>query len=112
MIVADFQVYDNATNPIIKHYFVSHLPGMFKKLCLATGLDYDSGNIEASALKGLECKVLMKIQKDTTGQYSDKNVIAAFAKEFPADAQKPAPVDMTRASQAPEVMDDDDDTPF
>jgi hypothetical protein len=79
MIVADFKVYDNeGKQPVIKHYFVSDYPGMFKKLCAALGLDYGSGNIPADTIKGASIQVLVKIQEDKTGQFGDKNVCAAF----------------------------------
>lgn len=108
MIVADFKVYDPAgMQPTIKHWFVSDFPGMFKKLCLALGLDYDSGNISADVLKGKMVKVLVKIREDKSGQFSDKNVIAGFAKEIPGANQSTLPLPKpTTTGEA------DEDLPF
>jgi hypothetical protein len=80
MIAAGFQVFDEQGEArTITHYFVAHKPGMFKNLCLALKLDFDSGSIPAGLLIGKKLAVLIKIQTDKTGQYGDKNVIAAFA---------------------------------
>lgn len=81
MIEADFKIYDPAgLQPIIKHYFVDKAPGMFKKLCTVLDLNFESGNIPAESLVGKSLRVLVKIQTDKTGQYSDKNVLYVFAK--------------------------------
>jgi hypothetical protein len=84
MIVATFKVYDNkGMHPFIDHYFVDAYPSMFKKLCAAIGLDFASGDIPASLLVNKSVKVKVSIREDKTGQYGDKNVIAAFSKDFP-----------------------------
>lgn len=84
MIEAGFKVYDQAgKQPIIKHYFVSTAPGMFKKLCKVLSLDFESGCVSAESLVGKNLFVKIKIQKDETGRYDDKNVIAAFADKLP-----------------------------
>lgn len=100
MIEADFKIYDPAgLQPTIKHYFVDKAPGMFKKLCIVLDLNFESGDIAAETLKGKSLKVLIKIQTDKSGQYSDKNVIAAFAKEFPAGVQTPHKTESTSPAQ-------------
>lgn len=87
MIEAGFKVYDSAgKQPTIKHYFVSTAPGMFKKLCKVLNLDFESGNISAESLVGKNLFVKVKIQKDETGRYDDKNVIAAFTDTMPEGA--------------------------
>jgi hypothetical protein len=89
MIQANFKIYDNqGKQPVITHYFLADYPGMFKKLCAALGLDFQSGNVEAESLKGKMVKVLIKIREDETGQFGDKNVIAAFQARAP---EKPGP---------------------
>jgi hypothetical protein len=79
MIEAGFRIYDpDGKQPIITHYFVANKPAMLKKLCAALKLDFESGNIPAESLVNKSLAVFVKIQKDDTGKYSDKNVIAAF----------------------------------
>jgi hypothetical protein len=81
MIEADFKIYDPAgLQPTIKHYFVDKNPGMFKKLCTVLDLNFESGNIPAESLVGKMVKVLIKIREDKSGEFPDKNVLAAFAK--------------------------------
>lgn len=86
MIEAGFKVYDGGKNPTIKHYFVSTAPGMFKKLCKVLNLDFESGEVSAESLVGKNVCVKIKIQKDETGRYDDKNVIAAFSDKLPQGA--------------------------
>jgi len=94
MIEAGFKVYDMAgKQPTIKHYFVASAPGMFKKLCNVLGLDFESGYISADSLIGKNVFVKVKIQKDETGRYDDKNVIAAFADKLPDGVQSQQPKD-------------------
>jgi hypothetical protein len=79
MLLTTFKVYDDqGKQPNINHYFLAQFPGMLKKLCAALDLNYESGNIEAETLKGKSVKVLIKIREDESGQFGDKNVIAAF----------------------------------
>lgn len=87
MIEASFKVYDSAgKQPTIKHYFVASAPGMFKKLCKVLNLDFESGDVSAESLVGKSLVVKVKIQKDETGKYDDKNVIAAFSDKLPEGA--------------------------
>lgn len=94
MIEAGFKVYDEAgKQPTIKHYFVASAPGFFKKLCKVLNLDFESGEVSAESLVGRNVCVKVKIQKDDTGRYDDKNVIAAFADKLPDGAQSHTPQD-------------------
>ena len=112
MIVADFIIYDSpGVHPVIRHYFVASKPGQFKKLCAALDLDYASGNIPAASLRGKSIKVLIKIQADDTGQYQDKNVIAAFAKEIPAGVPPTIPLQFPNDVRGVDDV-DDKDCPF
>ncbi len=107
MIEASFKVYDNAgKQPNIKHYFVASAPGMFKKLCKVLNLDFESGNVSADSLIGKTLFVKVKIQKDETGRYDDKNVIAGFSETMPEGAINS---NMSRASTAPV---EESDIPF
>lgn len=106
MIEAEFRVFDTqGESRIITHYFVAHKPGMFKKLCAALKLDFDSGKIPAEVLIDKKLAVWIKIQKDETGRYDDKNVIAAFADKLPSGANENNTAHFSRAA-------DDDGIPF
>lgn len=104
MIQADFFVYDmQGLRPTIRHYFVSTQPGFLKKLCSAIGLDFSAGEVNASQLTAKKMWVLIKIQEDKTGQFFDKNVIAAFSKDAPEGAK-------ISAHSTPDLI--DEDVPF
>jgi hypothetical protein len=112
MIEADVKVYDNeGKQPVIKHYFPSDYPGMFKKLCAALGLDYDSGNVPAEKIKGASLQALIKIQEDKTGQFGDKNVCAAFRAK-PQAPTGPTPDDPHVFDPNDSAMKDSSEIPF
>jgi hypothetical protein len=112
MIEADIKVYDNdGKQPVIKHYFVSDYPGMFKKLCAALGLDYGSGNVPAEKIKGASLQALIKIQEDKTGQFGDKNVCSAFRAK-PQAPSGPTPDDPYVFNENDAQLKDDPGIPF
>lgn len=82
MLVVTFRCYGGPTSETdIPVYFVSGNPSSIsrlEKLCKATGIAFSNGEVTPDQIKGKSPKVLVKIQKDDTGQFSDKNVIAGF----------------------------------
>lgn len=114
MIVATFKVYDNqGKNPQIQHYFVDKYPGMLKKLCAVFGISkqFDEGCVDAETLKNRNVKVLVKIHEDETGQFGDKNVIAAFKADVPSAAPS-NDVEAAMAASAPFDPEKPDGIPF
>lgn len=81
-IVITVKVY-GGVQPLIDRYYVMNgtggVSGM-RKLCHAVGLldDFKTGAIEPEKLKGQSVQVLVKVQKDESGQWDDKNVCAQF----------------------------------
>lgn len=89
MLVVTATVYHNAQPfPIVRYFVLNSQSGLsgLKRLCQAIDLDYDRGEITAPMVSGKGCQVHIKTQKDDTGQYWDKNVIAGFAKQSFGDA--------------------------
>lgn len=74
-----------------------------EKLCKAVAIPFSKGEVTPEQLSGKSLKCLVKIQKDETGQFGDKNVVAAFqmakGTQIVADGETPPPVP-------------DDDIPF
>ena len=107
MIQVDFLVYDPAgLHPTVTTYLVPDKPGFIKKLCAVIDIDLSTGELHASRLVGKTMWVLIKIQEDKTGQFDDKNVVAAFSKEPPADVKA---IDHNERQATNEK---DDGTPF
>jgi hypothetical protein len=112
-IVVTVKVY-GGQQPMIDRYYVMNSSGGvsgMRKLCHAIGLleDFKSGEIEPEKLKGRGVQVLVKTQKDESGQWDDKNVCAQFRPQNTAQAP---------ATDDPHVFDPNDpamkdsDTPF
>jgi hypothetical protein len=106
MIVATFRCWGPSQPSDITHYFVGSKPGMFKKMMAVLGMTaaYESGDVSAETIKGREMEVLVKIREDDTGQWDDKNVIAAF-RAMPPKAAQPKPANEFNAKT-------DDGIPF
>lgn len=80
MLVVTIRVY-SGHNPEIPSYFVDGNPSSLsrlQKLCRAVSVAFSKGEVTPDDLVNKNLRVLVKIQKDDTGQYGDKNVIAAF----------------------------------
>lgn len=84
MMTVTFKIYDDrGLQPLIDRYFVKSQAGLsgLKKLCRAVGVAeevFQGGEVDPMDLRGKPLRVLVKIQKDETGRYDDKNVAAAF----------------------------------
>jgi hypothetical protein len=78
---------DNGAVPVRVHDYLLDLPykGMATKLrqfCLATGLAqaYEQGNLLAENIIARSGRCEIAIQKDKTGEYEDRNVIANYCR--------------------------------
>lgn len=97
MLVVTFRCYGGPTGEQdIPVYFVAGNASSIsrlEKLCKATGIAFSNGEVTPEQLHGKSLKCLVKIQKDQTGQYSDKNVVAGFqmakGTQIVADGEKP-----------------------
>ncbi len=84
MIHLTFSIYDINGRQHYIHDYLMVIEGMEYKIrhfCYTNKLEneYDSGFIDAAVcLKVKKCRIKVKIKKDTTGQYPDKNVIADY----------------------------------
>jgi hypothetical protein len=81
-IVVSTKIYGGA-QPIIDRYYVTSTSGGvsgLRKLCHAAGIleDFKSGELDPEKLKGRSVQALVKVQKDESGQWDDKNVCAQF----------------------------------
>ena len=105
MIVATFKVWGGDKDTEITHYFVDKQPGMLKKLCTVLGMSgqFDSGELLPEDLITREMEVLVKIHEDESGQFGDKNVLAAF-RSMPV---KGSPISETPSVAAYDAKNDD-----
>lgn len=62
------------TDNIVSPYGIRRL----KQLCQATGLDFESGEVDPADFVGKNLRVRVVISHDETGQYDDRNVIRAY----------------------------------
>lgn len=106
MIELKLHVFDGNGNPrIVMDYLLASI--MYKLRHAADAcqvLDkYDAGSLDASDFLGKSGKVKIKIDKDKTGQYADKNGVKDYVKRE----------NMVEAGNAPKVAADlDDEIPF
>jgi len=83
MIQLLLKVWDNqGQQGNVFDYLLPKLAWKIKQFCLATGIPlekFKSGELSASDCLGKTGKAFIKTQKDKTGQYADKTVIAGYA---------------------------------
>lgn len=93
---------------LVDAYLSPNYIKLLKHACDACGLSvaYEMGELNAEDFIGKSGKLKLKIQKDKTGDYSDKNVIDDFVVDKDkATAPKPMPV--SKSVKAAEVIDDE-----
>lgn len=115
MIVATFKVWAADKQAEITHYFVDKQPGMLKKLCTVMGMSgaFEAGELFAEDLVNRELEVMVKIREDESGQFGDKNVLAAF-RSMPPKGAASTPGTTAPAATPVEAFDPnkDDGVPF
>jgi hypothetical protein len=97
---------------LITDYLMEKIAYKLKHATDACGLQvaYDTGTLHGDNFVGKTGKCKVKIQKDKTGDYPDKNVIADYVvdKDKETDSVKPKPLN----ESAPVDADMDDSIPF
>lgn len=65
---------------VIVDYLLESMPSKLRHAALACGLksQYEGGSLEASQFIGKTGNLKLKIQKDKTGEYADKNAISDY----------------------------------
>lgn len=101
-------------------YITSKSLFKLEQLCKIKGLDFESGDITAEDLIGIEGRCVVGISKDQTGQYADKNSVRKFIHEASEPSRiAPAPqvvaptintkfsAALAKTDSAPAIADDD-----
>ena len=74
------------TDHIVSPYGIRRL----KRLCEATGVDFGKGEVDPAEFVGQNLRVRLRVEHDEAGQYDDRNVIAKYLPDQPAQ-QKTGP---------------------
>lgn len=84
MIKVDVTVFDSKGNKrFVYDYLMDALPYKIRHACAAMGLldKYEAGQITADDFINKSCKVKLRIKKDPSGTYADKNEIQDYVVE-------------------------------
>ena len=113
MIELTVRVYKSDGNfNLVTDYLSSSPKAAFKlsNISKACGLKdkYDAGELNSHDFVGKTGEVNLKIQKDPSGQYPDRNAVASYV--VPKDGEKPVELPKDGLSKA--LDDDDDQIPF
>lgn len=65
---------------VVPDYLVARSPKKLRQAAIACGLlaEYDAGSIDGEAFIGKTGMLKLTVEKDKTGQYPDKNAVAAY----------------------------------
>jgi hypothetical protein len=93
MIVLTLKFYgagDDAT--VVNDYLLDSMPKKLRHFCEAAGiLDlYESGEFQADDCQGRSVKARLKVDRDPSGQYEDKNAVADYVVDKPVSPPQPA----------------------
>lgn len=89
----------------VRDWLVSTMAGKVKRAAYAFGLDraYDGGNLGAHDFEGRPGRVKVRIERDATGQYPPKNVVA----DYPEITASNPPPSASASARKPAMVDDD-----
>jgi hypothetical protein len=106
----EFEFQDWITRP--------HGIGKLKTLCACGKIPFDNGNVDTDQLVGVTGRCVIRISKDQSGQYPDKNTIGWYLATMTAETKVPVMEAAMAMSKAAPVKNDDtpplkdDDIPF
>lgn len=77
---------------IVNDYLMEAMPGKLRNFCAQHALldRYESGTLNAADCEGRSGRVFIKIEKDKSGQYADKNAVAGYPAPKAGEAQREA----------------------
>lgn len=112
MIVLTVRVYKPDGNfNLITDYLSSSPKAAFKlsNICKACGIKdkYDAGELQSEDFIGKTGMLKLKVQKDASGQYADRNAVGSYVVPKDGDAKVEPPKDALS-----KVIDGDDNIPF
>lgn len=81
MIAIVLRVFHDGSVPVlVNDYLLDSVPDKLKRFCESAGLinEYEAGELDADGCKGASVRVKLKIDKDKTGDFPDKNAVAGY----------------------------------
>lgn len=104
MIAIKLRVFHDGGTIIVDDWLLDNVPAKLKRFCESAGLidEYEAGELTAESCHERSVRVKLKIDRDETGQYGDKNAVAGYVakRTLPLNPKPPLGTGMSGAQVA------------